>query len=131
MHTASVEAMKAQRARVLDSMLREGYITVEQTVAAKAEPIQLNQKQFTIDAPHFVMYVREQLERKYGTQVLYNGGLSVYTTLDLDMQHLAETRVKAQVDKLKEQFNAHNAALVAMRPGHRRDPDHGGQRRLL
>jgi penicillin-binding protein 1C len=116
LHTASVEAMKAQRARVLDSMLREGYITVEQAVAAKAEPIVLNQKRYSIEAPHFVMYVRDLLERRYGTQALYTGGLSVYTTLDLDMQHLAEQRVTAQVDKLRTQFNAHNAALVAIRP---------------
>jgi penicillin-binding protein 1C len=116
LHTASVEAMKEQRARVLDSMLREGYITVEQTVAAKAEPIRLNQTRYSIEAPHFVMYVRDLLERRYGTQALYTGGLSVYTTLDLDMQHLAEQRVTAQVDKLRTQFNAKNAALVAIRP---------------
>ena len=116
LHTASIEAMKAQRARVLDAMLREGYITAEQAVAAKAEPIRLNQKRYTIEAPHFVMYVRDLLERRYGTQALYTGGLSVYTTLDLDMQHLAEQRVTAQVDKLRTQFNAHNAALVAIRP---------------
>ena len=115
-HSASMEAMKEQRARVLDAMLREGYITAEQAIAAKAEPIHLSQKRFTIEAPHFVMYVRQLLEQRYGTQTLYNGGLSVYTTLDLDMQHLAEQRVKAQVDKLRAQYNANNAALVAMRP---------------
>ncbi len=116
LHTASVDAMMAQRARVLDSMLREGYITAEQAVAAKADPIHLNQKRYSIEAPHFVWYVRDLLEKKYGTQALYTGGLSVYTTLDLDMQHLAEKRVTAQVEKLKTQYNAHNAALVAIRP---------------
>lgn len=115
-HTASIEAMKAQRALVLDSMMREGYITPAQAVAAKAAPISLRQQRFLIEAPHFVMYVRELLERRYGTEMLYKGGLSVYTTLDLDMQHLAEQHVRAQVAKLKDRYNAHNAALVAIKP---------------
>lgn len=115
-NTKTVEAMKAQRARVLDSMLRAGFINTEQSMAAKAEPIALNQRRDFLEAPHFVWYVRAILEKRYGTQLLYNGGLTVYTTLDMDMQTLAELRVRAQVDKLREQYNAHNAALVALRP---------------
>lgn len=68
-----------------------------------------------IDAPHFVFYVREQLEEMYGSDVLNRGGLKIYTTLDYDMQKRAEEDVSAYADKLP-QFGASNAALVAVQP---------------
>ncbi|MFA5985740.1 MAG: PBP1A family penicillin-binding protein [Parcubacteria group bacterium] len=68
-----------------------------------------------IDAPHFVFYVREQLEQMYGTDVVQRGGLKVYTTLNYDMQKRAEEDVSKYASKLP-QYNASNAALVALSP---------------
>ncbi|PID51864.1 MAG: penicillin-binding protein [Candidatus Moraniibacteriota bacterium] len=75
----------------------------------------LNDFHEEIDAPHFVFYVREQLEKMYGLDVLRRGGLKVYTTLDYDMQKRAEEDVAAYADKLPR-FGASNAALVAVEP---------------
>ncbi len=68
-----------------------------------------------IDAPHFVFYVREQLEEMYGSDVLRRGGLKIYTTLDYEMQKRAEEDVSAYAKKLPS-FGASNAALVAVEP---------------
>ncbi len=68
-----------------------------------------------IDAPHFVFYVREQLEQMYGTDVVQRGGLKVYTTLDYEMQKRAEEDVAGYASKLP-QYGASNAALVAVSP---------------
>lgn len=69
-----------------------------------------------IDAPHFVMFVKEELEKKYGRKKVEEGGLKVYTTLDYNLQQLAETVVqKESVSNLKA-YGASNAALVALDP---------------
>jgi 1A family penicillin-binding protein len=68
-----------------------------------------------IDAPHFVFYVREQLEKMYGDDVLRRGGLKIYTTLDYDMQKRAEEDMASYAEKLPG-FGASNAALVAVEP---------------
>jgi 1A family penicillin-binding protein len=69
-----------------------------------------------IDAPHFVIFVKEELERKYGKQKVEEGGLKVYTTLDYNLQQLAETVVqKESVSNLKA-YGASNAALAALDP---------------
>lgn len=68
-----------------------------------------------IDAPHFVFYVREQLEQLYGSDTVERGGLRVYTTLDYDMQKRAEEDVVAYGPKLPA-YGARNAALVAIKP---------------
>ena len=68
-----------------------------------------------IDAPHFVFYIREQLEQMYGMDVVRRGGLKVYTTLNYDMQKRAEEDVSAYASKLPA-FKASNAAMVAIKP---------------
>lgn len=68
-----------------------------------------------IEAPHFVFYIREQLEQMYGADVVERGGLKVYTTLDYEMQKRAEADVAAYAQKLP-QYGASNAALVAVKP---------------
>lgn len=66
-----------------------------------------------VKAPHFVQYVRKQLEDKFGAQDIYRLGLNVKTTLSLDWQQAAEHITKAQVDRLKAQ-NVTNASMVVM-----------------
>jgi 1A family penicillin-binding protein len=106
-----------RRAIVLDLMRQEGYITQEQMEEAGATPLDLRPRQIDGDreAPHWVEYVRAELEAEFGTEALYRGGFNVYTTLDLDLQHVAEQVVVERAPELRER-NATNAALVAMDP---------------
>ncbi|MCC7361793.1 MAG: transglycosylase domain-containing protein [Anaerolineales bacterium] len=64
--------------------------------------------------PHWVNYIRQQLEATYGTQ-LYRSGYSVYTTLDPALQQAAEAAVAQQIAALTDR-HVTNGALVAMRP---------------
>ncbi len=68
-----------------------------------------------IDAPHFVFYVREYLEKEYGRDAVEQGGFHVYTTLDYDMQKRAEQILTDKKDHLKK-YGATNASLVALDP---------------
>ena len=108
-------AAKRRQKMVLDAMVRQGDITQEEANAAFAKPLSYQPMKYGIEAPHFVMYVRNLLEQKYGSRMLYSGGLTVRTTLDLDMERVAERIARKQVDKLSKD-NIHNAALVAIRP---------------
>jgi penicillin-binding protein 1C len=65
--------------------------------------------------PHWVNYVRSLLEAQYDPQTIYRSGFNVYTTLDPDLQDQAQEMVAQQVQSLAE-HNAHNGALVAIRP---------------
>jgi len=114
---APEEARKRQHL-VLDAMVRESYITAEQAAAAKAEVLHVQQSvadRFSIQAPHFSLYVRNQLLEELGEQAYQ--GLKVYTTLDLDLQQKAEEIARAHIKKLQEEnTHASNAAVVAIRP---------------
>lgn len=68
-----------------------------------------------INAPHFVFFVVEELEKRYGRDFLETGGLNIYTTLDWDKQQLAE-RVVSEGAQRNLVRGASNAALVAINP---------------
>ncbi len=112
------EQAKKRQAIVLDAMAREGYITPEQAFKAKNEKLRYasQKEQFGIEAPHFVFYVRDLLEKKYGADLVTRGGLTIITTMDLDMQKVAERVAREKIQKLAKENNAHNAALVAIDP---------------
>jgi penicillin-binding protein 1C len=115
------EQSKERQKVVLRLMVEAGYLTQEQADSAEKQPLQYSRSRFPIEAPHFVMAVWEQLEQRYPEQV-YQGGLEVYTTLDLDWQHTAETLARRDIDRLNNPppgempHNATNAALVALDP---------------
>lgn len=110
------EAAKARQSVVLGLMAEEGYITPAQAEAARSEELQFVAQRTDIQTPHFVTYVRQLLEQKYGSAVLYQGGLQVYTTLDPHLQGIAEGVAKEQIAALADK-HVTNAALVAIRPG--------------
>lgn len=67
--------------------------------------------------PHWVQYIRSQLEAKYDAQTIYRSGFTVYTTLDPALQEIAQTLVTNQVNTLfAEGKNVKNGALVAIQP---------------
>ena len=112
---ADLERAKRRQAVVLDLMVEAGYITPAEAEAAKAEPLHLQPVRSHIEAPHFVLWVQQQLEQKYGAEVLYRSGLRVYTTLDSNLQAIAQEEVKAHLTTLADR-HATNAALVAVKP---------------
>ncbi|MHB1296645.1 MAG: transglycosylase domain-containing protein [Anaerolineae bacterium] len=109
------DAALARRDTVLRLMVTNGYITRDQANEATQQPLGIIPQTITMEAPHLVMDVRQELERRYGTEVLYKGGLQVYTTLDLDLQHEAERVAQENIAALRDR-NASNAALVAIDP---------------
>ena len=109
-------AAKDRQAHVLDRMVNQGYITREEAEQAKAEELHFRaDRDVRIQAPHFVMYVRQLLEQKYGANLLYRGGLKVTTTLNLDWNRMAENSIRDHLQYLRKQ-NANNAALVSIDP---------------
>jgi membrane peptidoglycan carboxypeptidase len=105
----------ARRAEVLDSMIDNGYVTAAQAATAKQEPITVSPSSTPIAAPWFVFRVREQLAALFGQKATYEGGYTVYSSLDWNMQQLAEKEVKDHVASLKY-ANVNNASLITMDP---------------
>ncbi len=110
---------KRRQEIALERLVEEGFISRTEADAAYAEPLQVRTsmlKRYDIVAPHFAMYVRKQLEDLYGPELLYQGGLKVYTTVDLDIQRIAEEEARAHVARLQEDGNdVSNAAVVVIR----------------
>ncbi len=97
------EQAKMRRGLVLDAMVKEGYITAEQAETARKEDLDTSklQERYDILAPHFSMYVRKLLEEQFGMDMVYQGGLKVYTTLDMDMQKIGEEAVSTKSKRCK------------------------------
>jgi len=112
---ASLPAAKQRQRTVLSLMERRGYISNAEAQAAFDEPLYFAEAIFPMEAPHFVVYVRNLLDRQLGAEALEQGGLRVYTSLDLDIQHMAEGIVQRHVDSLTD-HDVSNAALVALDP---------------
>lgn len=112
------ELLKSRQEYALSQMAKLGYITQEQAEEAKKVDVLAKVKPSTenISAPHFVMYVKEYLEKKYGGQDVEQSGLKVYTTLDWDKQQIAEQAVREGAEANTKKYNAENASLVAINP---------------
>lgn len=110
-------ACKARQEVVLNLMVKHGFLSRGEAQRALAEPLHLAPRSasLTMRAPHFTVYVREQLEARYGPQVLYRNGLRVTTTLDLDLQAAAEEALREHVAGLASR-GAHNGAAVVINP---------------
>ncbi len=113
---ATPEKSIARQKDVLKQMRDAGFITEEQKIEAENQEIVFALNRSSIKAPHFVFYIRDLLEDKYGKEVVEQGGLEVITTLDLGIQKLAEEVVKTEIEKLKK-LNVGNGAVVVMNPG--------------
>ena len=84
-----------RRNHVLARMLEEKYITAEEASEAIREPLALRvHKDSPGIAPYFLEEVRKYLEREYGSQRIYQGGMRVYTTLDAGLQALANQAMR-------------------------------------
>jgi 1A family penicillin-binding protein len=109
--------LDARKNLVLDKMFEHGYITAQQRDDAKATVVNfLPQRKNSIVAPHFVFYVEQYLEEKYGKDALDAGGWKVTTSIDADLQAHAEATVSKWGDYNAQHMGASNAALVAIDP---------------
>lgn len=106
---------KSRRDEVLKRMYELGFITKDQKETANKEEITVTPLENTIRAPHFVFYVKSNLENQYGIQRVEEGGLNVVTTLDLDIQQEAEKIVTEELEKVAY-LNISNAAVLVAKP---------------
>jgi membrane peptidoglycan carboxypeptidase len=118
----NLESAKSRQSVVLKLMVKNGYISLPEANLAAAEKLSFASAPFPIEAPHFVIYVRGQLERELGLEAIYTQGLQVHTTLDLDAQETAERIVRYRLEQLADtrngqpHRNVRNAAVVVMDP---------------
>lgn len=95
----------------------------EMITTAREEQLVYQDPSFRINAPHFVFYALDQLQRKpynngepFGLENIETKGLRIYTTLDLEMQNIAERQVRKAVDTYGQEFGADNASMVVLNP---------------
>lgn len=118
------DTAKARQEFVLDLMAEEGYITLEEAAAAKNAPLVLQSRiadetgstDITLEAAHFVLYVQNELERRFGPDAIVQGGWQITTSLDLDIQKLAETEIRSQVAARAAAHNVSNGSVVVLKP---------------
>jgi len=106
---------KKRRNEVLKKMYELGFITKGQKESASNEAIGVTPLRNNILAPHFVFYVKSDLEKQYGLQRIEEGGLNVITSLDLDIQQEAEKIVNDELEKVAS-LNISNAAILVTKP---------------
>jgi len=107
----------SRRQWVLSKMFEHGYISSEEYEAAKVEDLHLQRspeldEQGIYQAPYFVAHVKKLLQDQYGTSLVFQGGLTVYTTLDTKLQTYAEEASRKVLDRPDDPDNA----LVAIEP---------------
>ncbi len=113
-----VEELEARKNLVLNLMLEEKMITQEEFNRGVNEKITFKPRENTgsIKAPHFVFFVIEELEKKYGKETMMSSGWKIITTLDYKIQESAETIAKKYGGINQGKFNADNNAIVAIDP---------------
>ncbi len=103
---------KERQGIVLQRMVEEGYISKADKDTIFSRELSYQQADYVLgEAPYFIAMVRDYLSEKYGERMVYQGGMKIYTTLDLDMQKAAN---KAYQEGMQEREAEVQAALVAM-----------------
>jgi membrane peptidoglycan carboxypeptidase len=122
------DAATARRNDVLDIIQRKGSVQIGEDKffevspadieAAKQEPINISQKRFPIEAPHWVLqYIEPQLEEMFPEPgALYTDGLVVTTTLDLDMQNQTQQIMEGWISEFENVSASHNGSMMVMDP---------------
>jgi penicillin-binding protein 1B len=117
--TQHPEAAQARRNLVLEAMARDGWINAEQAAAVLEKPVGVSSASNVDDslAPYFVDYVNRKSESQIDSSL---DGQRIYTTIDLDLQQLAEAALARQLDRLDMAYKGRSskpqAALVALDP---------------
>jgi len=108
------DELEQRKDYVIKTMHELGFIDDEEEKRALAEKVAfLSQSSSSIRSPHFSMMVKSYLADKYGEEMVNNGGLKVITSLDWDIQQIAEQAIATGAQKNTELYKGKNAALVA------------------
>ncbi len=83
--------------------------------AQEMDQYDFEQRDYSMRYPHWVNYIRTQLESQFDPQTIYRSGFTVFTTLDPALQESAEQIVKSKIAELQDK-NASSGAVVVMRP---------------
>lgn len=116
------DAAKDRQRVVLGLMEKASYLTVEGRANVEREPLIFAEDPYPMEAPHFVMMARAEVDRLLGEEKLaIDGGVTVRTSLDLELQKLAEAAVERHLAEMERSddgqgHNINNAALVALDP---------------
>lgn len=111
-----IPEMITRKNNVLKRMFALNLITSEEYENTLKEEPEFKSSLEKIQAPHFVIMVKEYLEEKYGQEAVENGGLKIITTLNAELQTIAEEAVNKYAETNKTKYKASNAALVAVDP---------------
>lgn len=111
------DKLETRKNLVLSRMRELGYISESELEKSKSEKIDFQPPSIQgIRAPHFVFFVREQLEKEYGQRALEENGWRIITTLDADLEAKGEELAKKYALENAEKFNATNASILALDP---------------
>lgn len=114
------DKLDARKDLVLSRMKILGFINEQEYMDAKSEKVvfkeQTSRSFSTIKAPHFVFFIKDYLEEKYGADVVESGGLKVTSTLDMDMQDIGEKAVYDYTIGKNKQIEDGNSGLIAIDP---------------
>lgn len=99
------DRVKKRQALVLSAMADMGMISAQEAAKAKAEPVEILPLKKDSVGDYFCEYVRQILEKKYGARTIYREGLRVYTTLDLNLQRIAEAAVESNLKAMEERLH--------------------------
>jgi penicillin-binding protein 1C len=103
---------KIRQQQVLEAMVASKMITEDDKVKALATPLVFHPQDTSILAPHFVMYIKDQLVKQYGEDLVNRGGLQVTTTLDLTKQNLLQTQINTELSHLQNLHVQNGAGLI-------------------
>jgi penicillin-binding protein 1C len=115
--TEGTPLWKVRSLGVLRRMQEDGFITPEEynQVIDDFEALEFTQARTDIKAPHFVFYVRDQLEQLFGDELVERGGLKITTSLDMELQEEAQLIVSEEIEKVEE-LNITNGSAMVMDP---------------
>jgi len=113
---AHPELAKSRQERVLQRMLEDGYISQEEKENAKKEELNFAPVTLGIEAPHFALWIKDQLVEKFGEHLVEQGGLRVTTTLNLTLQQFTQQTIADEINKL-EKLDVTNGAALITKPG--------------
>jgi 1A family penicillin-binding protein len=104
----------ARSEQVLRRMVEDGYISTEESEKAFEEikNYKFNENKSKNTAPHFIHWLKDILEERYGEAAIEGGGLKITSTLDMKMQNEVQTIVGEEIDKAEKLSISNGAALV-------------------
>lgn len=111
------EKLNERKNLVLKRMFELKFINEDDYNKSKNEEVKFLPKQpINIAAPHFVFFVKDYLEQKYGSETVEQGGLKVITTIDYNLQKKAEEVARTKAIENEKNWNGSNTAVVVIDP---------------